>query len=38
MANAHTGILERARFIAPSNADAGVVTVLEAIADQLDGR
>ncbi|AEG45657.1 HAD family hydrolase [Isoptericola variabilis] len=33
MAGAHPEVLERARFTAPSNADAGVLTVLEHLLD-----
>lgn len=34
MANAHPQVLERARYLAPSNSDHGVVSVLQAFLDQ----
>ena len=38
MANAHPGILSRARYIAPANTDDGVLRMIEALLDRLPPR
>ena len=38
MANAHPGILSRARYIAPANTDDGVLRTIEALLDRLSPR
>ena len=38
MANAHPGILSRARYIAPANTDDGVLRMIETLLDRLSPR
>ena len=38
MANAHPGIISRARYIAPANTEDGVLRTIEALLDRLPWR